>query len=216
MTEVTPKKIRLLLNDKVEFPPYLLKMNKTLLLMLCDIKGVPTDLDMINVAESYDLLMERIDDDYRDEMEKMKSSRGSGGSEPESPESQESPKFPEPQKQVIPLDEWDERLFDFVIEFSKYHTNHPLEIKDDTLPKWDEEFLNRVKNTEEGLCGWLFQFANYLENELLLEVCAIYFSNLINGRNKNEVRKQFKIKNDFTEEEEKEIEEKLAWIEKHK
>ena len=196
------KKLQLLVNGTKEFPLDLLKMNKVLLTMLCDVKGVNVDLNLENVVEAYDMLMERIDDDYEEEKARMKRNNLEGE--------------PEPQKIDIPLLGWDSALLDYVIEFSRYHTEHPLEINNDEMPEWDAEFLRLISEKEPELCGYLFQLANYLHNDPLIDVCALYFANLINGRTKEEIRKQFHIKSDFTEEEEQEIEQKTAWIEQHK
>lgn len=117
----------------------------------------------------------------------------------------------------IPMQEWDARLIHYLLEFAQYH--HfvtPLVVTNDELPIWDREFLFRIENVDPELCGYLFQFANYLHNDDLIEICAIYFANKITGHTKDEVRREFGIKNDFTEEEEQEIEQKIAWIKQHK
>ena len=176
-----------MLNGDLEFPLELVRPNKLLLTLLCDIYNL--DVDIENTVESYNSLRERIKEDLEED----------------------------PNKQhYIPLPGWDIQLIPYLMEFSQYHLNNPLEIKGDELPDWDNEFMTRLESVNPELCGYLFQLANYLHNDSLIDVCAIYFARKLDNCNKEEIRKQFNIKNDFTEEEEKEIEEKTAWIAQHK
>lgn len=116
----------------------------------------------------------------------------------------------------IPVQDWDNRLIDYLMEFMKYHATNPCDLTKDELSDWDKDFFSKIETVDPELCAYLYQFANYLHNTDLIEVCAIFFAKKIEGLTVEEIRKAFHIQNDFTKEEEDEIKEKLSWIDQHK
>ncbi|KNA12383.1 hypothetical protein SOVF_126430, partial [Spinacia oleracea] len=71
----------------------------------------------------------------------------------------------------------------------------------DELKKWDAEFMNVDQNTLYDL----ILAANYLDIRSLLDLTCQTVANMIKGKNPEEIRKTFNIKNDFTPEEEQHV-----------
>lgn len=116
----------------------------------------------------------------------------------------------------IPLPNVDGSTLEKVIEFETHYVENPLPVSDDEkntrreLTEWDIEFCNQ--------CGqqMLFQLilaGNYLDNEHLLDVTCKAVANLIKGKTTEEIRTTFNIKNDFTPEEELQIQKENEWCE---
>ena len=60
------------------------------------------------------------------------------------------------------------------------------------------------------LYGFL-QAANYVDNKKLLDLTCQTVADMITGKTPEEIRKIFKIKNDFTPEEEEEVRPENQW-----
>ncbi|CAD7679092.1 unnamed protein product [Nyctereutes procyonoides] len=71
----------------------------------------------------------------------------------------------------------------------------------DDIPVWDQEFLK----VDQGTLFELILAANYLDIKGLLDVTCKTVANMIKGKTPEEIRKNFNIKNDFTEEEEAQV-----------
>jgi S-phase kinase-associated protein 1 len=66
---------------------------------------------------------------------------------------------------------------------------------------WDVEFLK----VDQGTLFELILAANYLDVRGLLDVACKTVANMIKGKNPEEIRRTFNIKNDFTPEEEEQV-----------
>lgn len=79
----------------------------------------------------------------------------------------------------------------------------PLESNDikEIVPKWYSDFILRVSNGDDNNVIELMKAANYMQVHTLIELCCAYTATQIKGRSPEEIRKHFKIEDDFTEEE---------------
>jgi S-phase kinase-associated protein 1 len=116
----------------------------------------------------------------------------------------------------IPLGEEFANLIELMLSFSKYHSE-VLEFDEDNLSKWDLDFIENIKTQKTmDTIYELFTFADYLHNERLMTVCAIYIAqNDIAKLTTQQLRKKFNIKNDLTKEEEDQIDEETKWIKQY-
>ena len=124
----------------------------------------------------------------------------------------------------IPLPNVSGSILAKVIEYSKYHYEHPTiqpvaapssgvpqqqeARRTDNLISWDIDFCKVDQQT-------LFELilaANYLDNKGLLDVVCKTVANLVKGKTPDEIRKTFRIDNDFTPEEEAQIRKENEWI----
>ncbi|KAI9292886.1 S-phase kinase-associated protein 1A-like protein [Neoconidiobolus thromboides FSU 785] len=121
----------------------------------------------------------------------------------------------------IPLMNVNEETLLRIIEYCEHHRDDPVveEEEDDEPPNraraiedidpWD---FNFAKLDKESLYE-LILAANYLDIKPLIQVCCKMIANMIRGKNIQQIREEFNIINDFTEEEEAEIRKENAWIE---
>lgn len=98
-----------------------------------------------------------------------------------------------------------------VVEYMKHHsdTTDTTEEKTDNISPWDLSFC-KVSQPE------LFELilaANYLDIKALLDLTCKTVANMIKGKTPVEIRKTFNIKNDFSEEEEKQVRKENEWCE---
>jgi hypothetical protein len=115
----------------------------------------------------------------------------------------------------IPEGRWSDDLFTKLFEFTEYHLNNPIDLESDKLTFWDVNYMKDVKKLGDEALYYLYELADFLENEQLINVCAIYIAqNEIVGYSAEELRKKFKLKNDFTDEEIEDLKNSLAWIDK--
>ncbi|CAI0413085.1 unnamed protein product [Linum tenue] len=91
-----------------------------------------------------------------------------------------------------------------VLEFCKKHQHHA---PDQELKKWDAEFAKVGQDTLYDL----LMAANYLNIKDLLDLICQTVADIIKGKKPEEIRSYFKIKNDFTKEEEEEIRRENQW-----
>jgi S-phase kinase-associated protein 1 len=104
-----------------------------------------------------------------------------------------------------------------VIDWATHHKGDPpppedddfKEKKVDEIDPWDQEFLK----VDQGTLFELILAANYLDIKGLLDVTCKTVANMIKGKNPEEIRKTFNIKNDFTPEEEEQIKKENEWCE---
>jgi S-phase kinase-associated protein 1 len=118
---------------------------------------------------------------------------------------------------AIPLPNVSGKILQKVIEYWKYHADHPVppsdENKDtrrtDDIMPWDQEFCK----VDQATLFELILAANYLDIKPLLDLTCKTVANMIRGKTPEELRKTFNIKNDFTPEEEEQIRKENAWCE---
>jgi S-phase kinase-associated protein 1 len=79
--------------------------------------------------------------------------------------------------------------------------------QDDQKKNFEEEFVN----VDQTLLFDLILAANYMNIQPLLDLACKKVASMIKGKNPEEIRKQFHIKNDFTPEEEEEIKKEHQW-----
>ncbi|CAI0413087.1 unnamed protein product [Linum tenue] len=108
-----------------------------------------------------------------------------------------------------------------VLEFCKKHQHHAPDRQSDAdeLKKWDTNFANEelkkwdaefAKVGQDTLYD-LLMAANYLNIKDLLDLICQTVADIIKGKKPEEIRSYFKIKNDFTKEEEEEIRRENQW-----
>jgi S-phase kinase-associated protein 1 len=126
-------------------------------------------------------------------------------------------------KDPIPIPNIDGATLAKVLEYCKYHTEHP-DLPDDTEEKsskidlskrreiknpWDREFCKLDVPTIENL----IIAANYLDIKGLLEVSCKTIATALNGQTVEKMREILGIKSDWTPEEEERIKKENAWVE---
>ena len=118
---------------------------------------------------------------------------------------------------AIPLPNVTGKILGKVIEYCRYHHEHPTPATDD---KKDEKRTDDIIPWDQTFCqvdqSTLFELilaANYLDIKPLLDVTCKTVANMIKGKTPEEIRKTFNIKNDFTPEEEEQIRKENEWCE---
>jgi len=121
----------------------------------------------------------------------------------------------------IPLPNVTGKILQKVIEYWKYHNEHPTapqepekekERRTDDIIPWDQEFCQ----VDQATLFELILAANYLDIKPLLDLTCKTVANMIKGKTPQEIRKLFNIKNDFTPEEEEQVKKENAWCEESK
>ncbi|XP_038719021.1 SKP1-like protein 1A [Tripterygium wilfordii] len=112
----------------------------------------------------------------------------------------------------IPIPNVTSNVLAKVIEYCKTHVESksadgPGSLSDGELKAWDKEFMK----VDHCTIFHLILAANFLEIKGLLELSCQTVANMIKGKTPEEIRKNFNIKNDFTEEEEAEIRRENQW-----
>jgi S-phase kinase-associated protein 1 len=117
----------------------------------------------------------------------------------------------------IPLPNVTGKILAKVVEYAKYHTEHPTPVSedkrdekrtDDIIP-WDQDFCK----VDQATLFELILAANYLDIKPLLDLTCKTVANMIKGKTPEEIRKTFNIKNDFTPEEEEQVRKENEWCE---
>ncbi|PNH02915.1 SCF ubiquitin ligase complex protein SKP1b [Tetrabaena socialis] len=116
---------------------------------------------------------------------------------------------------VIPLPNVSGRILASVIEYCKYHAQpekkgadgQPTPKTEADVKLWDDEF---AKVDQETLFSIILA-ANYMNIKGLLDLTCKTVANMIKGKDVEEIRKIFNIKNDFTPEEEEEVRRENQW-----
>lgn len=124
----------------------------------------------------------------------------------------------------VPLPNVSSKVLAKVIEYCKYHFEHPTVVSDeggsndnnsssskrtDDIIGWDLEFCK----VDQPTLFELILAANYLDIKELLDLTCKTVANMIKGKTPEEIRKTFNIKNDFTPEEEAQIAKENEWCE---
>jgi len=115
----------------------------------------------------------------------------------------------------IPLPNVTGKILGKVIDWAKYHKEHPDPVSDekkdekrtDDIIPWDKEFCD----VDQPTLFELILAANYLDIKPLLDLTCKTVANMIKGKTPEEIRKTFNIKNDFTPEEEEQIRKENEW-----
>ena len=103
-----------------------------------------------------------------------------------------------------------EHVLTKVIEYCTYHHRaEEKEAPEDETRVWDRNF---VKVDDEALFS-LILAANYLNLKPLLDLVCKAVADEIKGKTPDEIRTRFNIRNDFTPEEEAEVQKQNAWCE---
>lgn len=92
-----------------------------------------------------------------------------------------------------------------VIDFCEHHADDQERAVD--LSDWNLRFLDMDKKD-------MFEVvlaANFLNSTPLIEVVCRYIAKSIRGKNSEEIREMFNIKNDFTKQEEEAAEKQTDW-----
>lgn len=139
----------------------------------------------------------------------------------------------------IPLPNVTGKILAKVVEYCKYHTEHPTAVSED---KKDEKRTDDIIGWDLDFCkvdqATLFELilaANYLDIKVrargggvgarpcvvlthhvlqdLLDLTCKTVANMIKGKTPEEIRKTFNIKNDFTPEEEEQVRKENEWCE---
>ncbi|KAJ2772296.1 hypothetical protein IWQ56_001442 [Coemansia nantahalensis] len=119
---------------------------------------------------------------------------------------------------AIPLPNVTGKVLAKVIEYCEQHKSDPPPIMDDyddvpmrsedILP-WDENFMK----VDQEMLFEILLASNYLDIKPLLDLGCKTVANMIRGKTPDEIRKQFNIVNDFTEEELAQIKKENEWAE---
>lgn len=108
----------------------------------------------------------------------------------------------------VPLPTVSSRVLIKVIEYCTYHHRaEEAQAPEDEARVWDRDFL---KVDDESLFN-LILAANYLNLKPLLDLACKAVADEIKGKTPDEIRSRFNIKNDFTPEEEAEVQSENAW-----
>lgn len=121
-------------------------------------------------------------------------------------------------EEPVPLPNVNAAILKMVINWATQHKDDPPPPDDeedkrdkrtDNIDPWDQEFLK----VDQGTLFELILAANYLDIKGLLDTCCKTVANMIKGKNPEELRKTFNIKNDFTPEEEEQVRKENEWCE---
>lgn len=122
------------------------------------------------------------------------------------------------EEDVIPLPNVNSAILRKVLQWANYHKDDPVPATDedetkekrtDDISSWDADFLK----VDQGTLFEIILAANYLDIKGLLDVSCKTVANMIKGKNPEEIRKTFNIKNDFTPAEEEQIRKENEWCE---
>ncbi|KAJ6882292.1 hypothetical protein NC651_028789 [Populus alba x Populus x berolinensis] len=101
-------------------------------------------------------------------------------------------------------DGYEKKTLAKIVEWLKKHAS---DASKDELERWDADFVD----VDTDSLYDLLLASNYLSVEVLLGQLAQKVADMIKGKQPEEIRKLFNIKNDFTPEEEEEIRKDNAW-----
>ncbi|XP_058114714.1 SKP1-like protein 1A [Magnolia sinica] len=113
----------------------------------------------------------------------------------------------------IPLPNVTNKILSKVIEYCKKHVeaaaskNPDDHSSDEELKAWDLDFVK----VDQATLFDLILAANYLNIKSLLDLTRQTVINMIKGKTPAEIRRTFNIKNDFTPEEEEEVQRENQW-----
>lgn len=121
---------------------------------------------------------------------------------------------------TIPVSGVSSNILTKVLEYLKHHVN------DEVVDEKNEDNDVVVKQHDSKIEGWDAEFvkmeqpelfetilaANYLNIKSLLDLCCKAVANMIKGKDPEEIRQTFNIKNDFTPEEEAQVRKENEWV----
>ena len=98
----------------------------------------------------------------------------------------------------IPVPNVDTKTLDFILEYLKYHTEHPEEhsnfisngVKDEDIGTWDLPWAENMNNI---VLAYVTLAANFLDIESLLHLTCKVIARKIKGKNPDEIKKALKI-----------------------
>lgn len=113
---------------------------------------------------------------------------------------------------TIPLHNVNAATLRKILKFAEYHRYDPVQTQVDEekpveMSPWDAEFLK----VNQGTLFEILLAANYLDAKHLMKVSCQSIANMMGGKTPEEIRQLFKIKNDFTEAEEKQVRMENEW-----
>jgi len=118
----------------------------------------------------------------------------------------------------IPLLQVSSNILQKILEWCEHHKNDPKQPTEEIdesrkrsteINEWDQKFLA----VDQEMMFELILASNYLDIKPLLDAGCKTIANLIKGKQPEEIRKTFNIKNDFTPEEEAQIRKENEWAE---
>ncbi|RKP05328.1 Skp1 family, dimerization domain-containing protein [Thamnocephalis sphaerospora] len=123
----------------------------------------------------------------------------------------------------IPLPNVSGPILAKVIEYCEHHRNDPVvghgdadaELDasgarvSDEIDEWDMEFCK----VDQGTLFEMILAANYLDIRSMLDLTCKTVANMIKNKTPEEIRKTFNITNDFSPEEEEQVQRENAWCE---
>jgi len=116
----------------------------------------------------------------------------------------------------VPLPNVDGKILSKIVEYCKYHAEHPTQVEDDKTNKktddivpWDLDFCK----VDQSTIFELILAANYLDIQDLLDLMCKTVANMIKGKTPDEIRATFNIKNDFTPAEIEDVRAENSWVE---
>ena len=121
------------------------------------------------------------------------------------------------EEEVVPLPKVDSSILKKIIQWATHHrddhsspdADEHTEKQTDDISSWDADFLK----VDQGTLFELILAANYLDIKGLLEVTSKTIANMIKGKNPEEIRQTFNIKNDLTPSEAEQIRKENEWCE---
>lgn len=112
----------------------------------------------------------------------------------------------------FPLPNIDSDILSLIVKYCEFHyqaTKNNIPIED--INKWDEEFINFTPE-QDNILEQLTLAANYLDIKILLDLTCKRWSDYIDecDGDPEAVRKRFNIVNDFTPEEQEQLDKDIA------
>ncbi|XP_010918205.1 SKP1-like protein 1A [Elaeis guineensis] len=113
---------------------------------------------------------------------------------------------------TIPLFNVDAKTLDKVIEYCRKHAGTTSALgechnTDKEIESWDAAYID----VDQTILYDILLAANYLDIKALLDLGCEQVANMMKAKRAEEIRKIFKIKNDFTPEEEEKIQMEYPW-----
>ncbi|XP_073111328.1 SKP1-like protein 1A [Elaeis guineensis] len=113
---------------------------------------------------------------------------------------------------TIPLFNVDAKTLDKVIEYCRKHAGTTSALgechnTDKEIESWDAAYID----VHQTILYDILLAANYLDIKGLLDLGCQQMASMIRGKSVEEIRETFNIKNDFTPEEEEEIQKENQW-----
>ncbi|XP_006658838.1 SKP1-like protein 11 [Oryza brachyantha] len=106
----------------------------------------------------------------------------------------------------IPLYNVDYKTLALLMRYCDKHTADTAD--EEGLKAWDKDFINGL---DKDSIFKVIMASNYLYIDVLLDLACKKIADMIRGKTPEEIREAFNIRNDLTEEEEKEIRQEHAW-----